>query len=471
MAPLSRVESPDFIDLPPRRAVLAADVDVLVVGGGPAGLGAALGAADAGGRVVLAERYGFLGGNATAALVMPLMSFHTDRPVLESGEAKLFPTDHGPGEPVVGGILLRLLERLIAARGAIRPSSETGYVVPFDPELFKGVALDLLDEAGVSLLLHSFASDPLVRDSRVEGAIFETKSGPLVVRARAVVDATGDGDIAARAGAAYEIGREADGLVQPMTLMFRVADFEREAFLAYAREHPDQWRGVHGLWELVRKATEAGELDLAREDILFFATPRPREVSVNSTRVTGVLGTDVWDLTRAEWNGRRQMRQITAFLQKYVPGFEDSYAVQGGVQVGVRESRRIKGEYQLSAADIIGARKFPDVIARGAYPVDIHNPTGKGTILKKLPPGEAYDVPLRCLVPQQIENLLVSGRCISGTHEAHSSYRVMPICMATGQAAGVAAAFAARTGKDVRDLQVNAVQDELLRQGANLGRS
>ena len=156
---------------------------------------------------MLAERYGFLGGNATAALVMPLMSFHTDRPTLESGQAKLFPTDHGPGEPVIAGVLERLLERLIAMRGAIRPSLDTGYVVPFDPELFKGVALDLLDEAGAALLLHAFASDVLMKEGRIDGVIFETKSGPLVVRARAVVDATGDGDIAARAGVPYEIGR------------------------------------------------------------------------------------------------------------------------------------------------------------------------------------------------------------------------------------------------------------------------
>jgi glycine/D-amino acid oxidase-like deaminating enzyme len=444
-------------------------VDVLVVGGGPAGIGAALGAADAGASVVLAERYGFLGGNATAALVMPLMSFHTDRPTLESGQAKLFPTDHGPGEPVIAGVLERLLERLIAMRGAIRPSLDTGYVVPFDPELFKGVALDLLDEAGASLLLHAFASVVLMKEGRIDGVIFETKSGPLVVRARAVVDATGDGDIAARAGAPYEIGRESDGLVQPMTLMFRIADFEREAFLAYAREHPDQWRGVLGLWDLVQQATAAGELDLPREDILFFATPHPREVSVNSTRVTGVLATDVWDLTRAEFVARRQLRQIATFLQKYVPGFADSYVVQSGVHVGVRETRRIKGDYLLTAQDILGACKFEDVIARGSYPVDIHNPTGKGTILKKLPPGEAYDIPLRCLLPQGIENLLVAGRCISGTHEAHSSYRVMPIAIATGQAAGVVAGLVAGERCGTRELRASRIQDELLRQGVNLG--
>lgn len=466
---LLRPADAQSIVLPQRRAQLAAEVDVLVVGGGPAGIGAALGAADAGASVVLAERYGFLGGNATAALVMPLMSFHTDRPTLESGQAKLFPTDHGPGEPVIAGVLERLLERLIATRGAIRPSLDTGYVVPFDPELFKGVALDLLDEAGASLLLHAFASDVLMKEGRIDGVIFETKSGPLVVRARAVVDATGDGDIAARAGAPYEIGREIDGLVQPMTLMFRIADFEREAFLAYAREHPDQWRGVLGLWDLVQQATAAGELDLPREDILFFATPHPREVSVNSTRVTGVLATDVWDLTRAEFVARRQLRQIATFLQKYVPGFADSYVVQSGVHVGVRETRRIKGDYLLTAQDILGACKFEDVIARGSYPVDIHNPTGKGTILRKLPPGEAYDIPLRCLLPQGIENLLVAGRCISGTHEAHSSYRVMPIAMATGQAAGVVAGLVAGERCGTRELRASRIQNELLRQGVNLG--
>lgn len=468
MPPLSRPEIPDFVDLPPRRGTVAATTDVLVVGGGPSGLGAALGAAAAGARVVLAERYGFLGGNATAALVMPLMSFHTQRAEFErQGAYELMPTDHGPGHPVIAGVLQQMLERLVAAGGAIAPSLQTGYVVPFDPEVFKLVALEMLHEAGVQSLFHAFASD-VIGGRDVRGVVFETKSGPIVIHAQVVVDCTGDGDVAVRAGAPYEIGRDTDGLVQPMTLMFRMGEFERAAFATYVEEHPDQWRGVHGLWDLVRRAAEAGELNLAREDVLFFGTPHPREVSVNSTRVTRVLGIDVFDLTQAEFESRRQMSQLVAFFRRYVPGFEEAYCIQSGVQIGVRETRRIVGQYQLTADDVMNARKFEDGIARGSYPVDIHNPTGKGTILRKLPEGEAYDIPLRCLQPLEVSNLLVAGRCISGTHEAHSSYRVMPIAMATGQAAGVSAALAAQQGQDPATLPYELVQQELLRQGANL---
>lgn len=469
MPSLRRPDRPARIDLPPRRAVLAGDADVLVVGGGPAGLGAAIGAADAGARVVLAERYGFLGGNATAALVMPLMSFHTnkgDRRSQARDGAPLLPTDHGPGDPIIAGVLKRLLERLVGVGGAIPPSLDTGYVVPFDPEWFKLVALDMLDEAGVEFLLHSFASGVL-GGARVQGAVFETKSGPVAVRAKVVVDCTGDADLAMQAGAPCEVGRS-DGLAQPMTLMFRMGDFCKPAFQKYVAENPGQWRGVHGLWDLVGKATKAGDLKLPREDVLFFATPHEHEVSVNSTRVTRVLGTDVWDLSYAECVSRRQMRQIAEFLRRYVPGFERAYPVQSGINIGVRETRRIVGEYQLDAADVLNARKFDDAIARGAYPVDIHNPAGSGTVLKRLPPGEAYDIPLRCLIPQSAQNLLVAGRCISGTHEAHSSYRVMPIVMATGQAAGVCAALAARHGAAPREVAASEVQLELLRQGASL---
>jgi hypothetical protein len=444
---------------------------VLVVGGGPAGLGAALGAADAGARVILVERYGFLGGNATAALVMPLMSFHTQRAAFERADgAKLFPTDHGPGEPVVAGALARLLRHLIAAGGAITPGPATGYVVPFDPELLKLSALELLDEAGVQFLFHAFASGVLA-DGALCGVVFETKSGPIVIRARAIVDCTGDGDVAAAAGARFEVGRESDGLVQPMTLMFRMVEFDRAGFEDYVREHPDQWRGVHGLWDLIRQAAAEGELDLPREDILFFGTPHAREVSVNSTRVTGVLGTDVFDWSYAEWQSRGQLRQIVRFLRRRVPGFERAYLAQSGVHAGVRETRRIRGDYRLTADDVLSARQFDDVIARGSYPVDIHNPRGSGTVLKRLPDGAAYDIPLRCLLPERMENLMVAGRCLSGSHEAHSSYRVMPIAMATGQAAGVCAAIATQNGVSPRAVPARDVQAELVQQGADLHRA
>jgi hypothetical protein len=177
---------------------------------------------------------------------------------------------------------------------------------------------------------------------------------------------------------------------------------------------------------------------------------------------------DVWDLTLAEAVSRRQVRQISEFLCRYVPGFEEAYVAQSGVSIGVRETRRILGEYQLTGDDILSARKFDDVIARGTYPVDIHNPEGKGTVLKPVPAGDAYDIPLRCLLPQGVDHMLTAGRCISGTHEAHSSYRVTPTAMATGQAAGVCAAVAALSDRQPRDVDFGTVQRGLVRQGADL---
>jgi hypothetical protein len=246
--------------------------------------------------------------------------------------------------------------------------------------------------------------------------------------------------------------------------------FQNTLFKNYIMKHPDQWRGVHGLWDLIKKAEQNGELALPREDILFFATPHGSELSVNSTRVKNVLGVDVWDLSYAEWEGRRQVKQIASFLQRYVPGFDGSYVGQTGVTVGVRESRRIVGDYTLTAEDVLGAKKFDDVIARCSYPIDVHNPAGKGTILKRLPPGEAYDIPLRCLLPKDIEHIIVAGRCISGDHIAHSSYRVMPTSMATGQAAGACAAIASLNNVVPRAIDPGDVQRELIRQGANLGK-
>jgi ribulose 1,5-bisphosphate synthetase/thiazole synthase len=468
MPPLERPKQAVAVILPERSAVVAAETDVLVVGGGPAGIGAALGAAQAGARVILAERYGFLGGNATAALVTMFTTYYTRsrrRPRID--KFAMFPTDHGPGKPVIDGVLSTLVERLVQAGGALPPQLVTGHTVPFDPEVFKLVSQDLLDATGVRVLFHAFASGVTGKE-KIDGVVFETKSGPVLIKARTIVDCTGDGDVAAAAGAPYRIGRDEDGLTQPMTLYFRVARFARQSFEQYVLAHPGQWNGVFGLWELIKQAAQNGDLHLPREDILMFATPDEQEVSVNSTRVVKVLGTDVWDLTYAEWKSRQQMRMIHAFFKKYVPGFERSYIVQSGVSIGVRETRRIQGDYVLTGPDILSARKFEDVIAQGTYPLDIHNPKGKGTILKRLPPNKSYDIPLRCLLPQNTANLLVAGRCISGNHGALASYRVMPICIATGQAAGVCAALAAKHKKSPRQIPIGDVQTELIKQKVDI---
>ncbi len=467
MPPLGRPETERKIPFS-SEALLVARTDVLVVGAGPAGIGAALGAARAGASVVLAERYGYPGGSATVALVMPLMSAHTQEGRFrQAGRTTLYPTDHGEGRRVIAGVLMEIVERLIECGGAVPPTLETGYVVPFDPEKLKITVMKMLDEAGVDVLLHSFAFG-FEKVDNLSTVLFHSKSGPIAVQAYCVVDCTGDGDVAALAGAPFEIGRVHDGLTQPMTLYFRMVGFQRPAFVEYIKKHPEQWYGVFGLWSLIEKATAEGKLKLPREDLLMFATPHPEEVSVNSTRVINRLATDVFDLTSAEWESRYQADQVSEFLRNYVPGFESSYMVQTGVQVGIREGRRILGEYQLTGTDVLEARKFPDVIARCAYSLDIHNPKGKGTRIERLPPGEAYDIPLRSLIPLNCDHLLTAGRCISGTHEAHSSYRIMPAAMATGQGAGICAAICALNQIDIHSVDVNDVQKELRRQKASL---
>jgi 2-polyprenyl-6-methoxyphenol hydroxylase-like FAD-dependent oxidoreductase len=456
------------ITIPQRTAKVVCGYDVLVVGGGPSGLGAALGAADAGAKVALVEQYGFLGGHATAALLGTFAAYHTFSSTnKEIDETGLFPSDHGLGKPVVKGVLSKIIERLVQIGGAITPTIKTGYTVPFDSEAFKQVALEKVEDAGIEVLFHAFASS-VIDCGNTKKVLFETKSGPVAIEAKVIVDCTGDGDIAAYAGAPYEIGRKEDRLTQPMTLLFLLKCFQPDQFREYVKQNPNQWNGVQGLEALIRQATAKGKLNLPRENILFFGTTRKDQLSINSTRVTKVLGTNVWDLTYAEIESRKQMVQIANFLREYVPGFEKTYIAQSGATIGVRETRRIIGEYVLTADDILNAKKFPDTIAHATYPIDIHNPKGKGTIIKKVPLNEYYDIPLRCLIPLKVENLLVAGRCISGTSEAQAAYRVMPTCVATGQAAGVCAALASLKNQYPRLLPADQIQKELTKQGAQI---
>lgn len=468
MPPLPPPPSENRIPLPPSQALIAGYADVLVVGAGPAGIGAALGAARSGAKVILAERYGFPGGSATVGLVNPLMSAHTQESRFrQAGVQILYPTDHGRGTRVIAGVLTEIIEKLLSKGGAIPPSEITGYVTTLDPEILKFVLAEMLDKAEVQTLYHVFATG-YIKEEQQSTIIFQSKSGPVAIRAHCVIDCTGDGDVAVFAGASFEYGREIDHLAQPMTHYFRMTDFELPAFRDYVHNHPSQWYGVFGLWDLVEKATADGKLNLPREDILMFASPHPQEVSVNSTRVTNASGIDVFDISRAECEGRKQVYEVVEFLKQYVPGFKNAYLVQTAVQISVRESRRITGDYVITGQDILETRKFYDVIARSAYPLDIHNPKGKGTHIERLPDGKSYDIPLRCLLPKECTHLLVAGRCISGTHEAHSSYRVMPVAMATGQAAGVCAALAALCRCATRDIDYKEVQTELQKQNASL---
>lgn len=468
MPALSRPSEKRYVDIPAGKAVDAGMFDVLVVGSGPAGLAAAWAAAQEGVEVVLAEREGFLGGDPAASLVTILMSSHSQHPKPPvPGEALLFPSDYGDGVPAVEGFHAVLTERLVKAGGAVTPSAHTGFTLTVDPEIFKLVALELMEEAGVKILLYATANG-VIGGGSVQGVIFDTKSGPLAVRAKTVVDCTGDGDICALAGAPFVLGREHDGLTQPITLFFIMGGFDRERFGEYVRAHPDQWEDVYGLEELIKQAEQAGDLSLPRENILMFATPEKDKVLIDSTRVLRRNGTDAWDLSAAAVENFRQMREIARFLTKYVPGFEHARISQSGTTLYVRESRRIMGDYVLTADDVLSGRKFPDVIAMGAYCIDLHNPAGKGTFVRHLPPDAVYDIPLRCLLPRNTENLLVADRAISGTHVALASYRILAIGGATGQAAGVCAALAVKQGKTPRRVDVKEVQDVLRRQKALL---
>lgn len=468
MPPLQKPDHALSLSLPSQQAEIIADTDVLVVGGGAAGLGAAVGAANAGSTVILVERYGFLGGNGTAALVNNFMSYSTHHyEPKTTADSNFFPQDHGDGVPIIAGVLQHFVTLLLELNGALPPSLHTGYIVAFDPEVFKIAAETMLDACNVHFLYHAWARGLVTLDGK-RGVVFETKSGPKVILARVVIDCTGDGDIAAMAGAPFEVGRAGDHLPQPLSLMFNIVGLDLPRFQQFIKNHLDEWTGVEGLRPMIRQAEMHGSLNMPRDTVLLFGMPHKEELNVNCTRINKVSGLNVFDLTFAEYLGRKQMLQIERFFREFIPGFAESYIIQSGPQVMVRETRRITGEYVMTEEDVLTARHFDDVVARGSYPIDLHSPDGKDTILKRVPPGQAYDIPLRCLIPLRVEDMLVAGRCLSGTHEAQGSYRVQPIAMATGHAAGVCAALAVTRGISPRRVPYQDVQRELLRQGADL---
>jgi len=403
---------------------------VLVAGGGPAGLAAAVAVARRGLETLLIERYGFLGGMATAGLVNPFMMW-----------------DPNQG-PLVGGIFQETLDRL-SAKGGFSCERQRN---AFDPEAFKSVADEMCLEAGVQVRLHTLFTQAEVEGGRIASITAESKSGRDTCSAAVYIDCTGDADLAHRAGVPCDIGRQEDGLTQPMTLNFRMAGVDVDRMPARAE--------INRLYDA---AKVEGRVSCPRENVLLFHAIQPDVVHFNTTRVVGKSGVDARDLTAAEIEARRQTQDLVRFLIADVAGFERSYLQQTAAQIGIRESRRIRGEYALTAEDVLSARKFPDGIARSCYPIDIHSPSGSGTDIRQVPEGDHYEIPYRCLVPVGVDNLLVAGRCVSATHEAQASLRVMPQCFAMGEAAGIAAAIAIQ-----RSIPPREVNGEELRKAVGL---
>ncbi len=423
------------------RVPLSATCDVLVVGGGSAGCSAAVAAAEQGARVLLVERYGFLGG--TGAMVLD--TFYG------------FFTPGSVERKVVGGVPDRVIDGL-DRRGMVlkRPNTYgAGAGLTYDPETLKLVWDELMAEAGVRVLHHVTFVDALREGTRVTGAVLATKQGLRAVHAGAVVDASGDADVAARAGAPFE-DAGAEGTAQSLTATFRMIGVDVDA----ARSFPKR-----ELWALMAEAAEHGDYVLPRREGSVHVTPFPHVMHTNMTRVAGVDATDPDQLSRAEVEGRAQAFEYARFLRDRVPGYERAHLGSLSVQIGVRETRRIRGEYWLTRDDVLGAATFPDAVARCGAPIEEHH-AGGDTRWEYVPDGGTYDIPYRCLLPREVEGLVVAGRCLSASHDAHASVRSIGQCMAMGQAAGVAAAIA-KDG-DLRGVDVGVLRERLVEMGALL---
>jgi hypothetical protein len=437
-----------------KRIPVADEGDVLIVGGGTAGAIAAIAAGRLKVKTLIIEQFGFLGGSQTGALVTPMMHNQVN------------------GIQLNPGIGMDVMDRLYQTGDT--GGDNLGW---FNAEILKYVLDDFVAEAKVATRFHTFASAAIVNHGVIQGVIVESKSGRQAILANQVIDCTGDADIAVRAGVPYSSGRDKDGMNQAMSLRFHLGNIDLNKFCKFMNSiapdrkyehHPDHLHtaSVWGTdWALVKyfeQGVKSGILHRSDGDYfqLFSVPGRPHELSFNCPRISDrVKGYDVTDLTYAQQEGRKKIRRLLAFMRKFLPGFDKAYIVFTAPMVGVRESRRIKGEYVLSIDDILNARKFPDPVARNNYPVDIHNPKGTGTkFYSQLKPGEYHEVPYRCLVPLKIDNLLVAGRCISATFEAQSSIRIQSDCYAFGQAAGVAAALCVKKKTTPRKLKFQSMK-------------
>lgn len=408
-------------------------MDVIVCGGGPAGLAAAIAAARNGAQTLLIEQLNCLGGMATAGLVGPFMA--------TAGEK--------------GGIYKEFLERLEKNKGAKGKG--------FDVESLKYFAQIICEDAGVKFLLHSFVCGVVREKNYIKAIIVANKSGLQAIAAEVVIDATGDGDVAFFAGAEYEKG-DKDGKCQPTTMMFHIRGID-ESRIPPADE----------IVEKVKLARSRGEITLPNYVNSVWgakgSTIRNEEISLNLDMTTGIDGTDPKTLTQAEIQGRGLVWECLRFMRKYIPGAENAYISKTPFLYGIRETRRILGKYVLTEDDVLKARKFKDGIAKGSFFIDLHGQHIQNKEWVKshsVPEGDWYEIPYRCLLPKDIDNLLTAGRCISSDRGANGSLRIMPTCMATGQAAGTAAAMAIKERIKPGEIKGEKVREILISQGADL---
>ena len=406
--------------------------DLIVVGGGFAGSMAAMEAARHGQRVLLVEKFNCLGGAAMSCLVMPFMNFWTHDP--ETGEQQF----------LTGDLFLEVVAQL-------RELGAMDDVRIFHEEPLKLVLNRMALKYGVELLFNTTVVGANVDDGHIRSLQAWGKSRMLTLEADYFIDATGDAELSVLAGCRYQLGREEDDLCQPMTLSFRVAGVDKDKYLeAKPTINP-----------LYNEYQQKGLIQNPRENVLIFRTLQEDVLHFNTTRIVKHDPPDPVSVTKAEIEAREQVYEMFNFLKEQIPGFEKAYISATALQIGIRESRMVEGEYKLTGDELKALARFDDAIAVANYDIDIHNPEGAGTSHYYFGKGQWYEIPYRCLIPKDCKNLLVAGRCISSDHEAQASYRIMPYCAELGQAAGAAVSVAKESGKSLRTIDVKRLQEIL----------
>ncbi len=445
---------------PARELPVRAEVDVLVVGGGPSGIIAAEAAAGNGLKVMLVESRGFLGGNLTIGL--PILGFLNIN-----------------AKQIIKGLPQDLISRLMARGGSSdhKPCKNHMSMTMINSEMVKDIALEIMEEKGIEVLMYAFLAGAITEGREIKGVIIESKAGREAILAKTVIDCTGDGDVAFKAGVKMNKGDENGGM-QPPTLMYNMRGVDVQK-LRDAIQDPSVFdmdvmppsQFVDGMFitvglrnQILKAQAEGINVPVART--ILITGLNDDEIWVNMTRVSGVDSTRPESYTYGEITARKQMQEVTKYLKKYVPGFENAWVDKVAPFMGIRESRVMEGRYVLTAQDIIECRRFDDAIAVAAYPVDIHHAKGGDCTMYFCP--EDYDIPYRSLLPNEYDNLLVAGRCSSMNHEAMASTRVMSTCMALGEAAGRAARIAFIDGVQPADVNVGKLRAELRETGAYL---